>query len=57
MLDGISKMADRLDTALKIYPEKMLVSFNRSGQWRKFKSCSHSLTKTIRTGAKCSLST
>lgn len=28
MLDGISKMANRLGTALKIYPEKMLVSYN-----------------------------
>jgi hypothetical protein len=30
MLDGISKMANRLGTALKIYPEKMLVSYNSS---------------------------
>jgi hypothetical protein len=30
MLDGISKMASRLGTALKIYPEKMLVSYNPS---------------------------
>jgi len=28
MLDGIGKMANRLSTALKIYPEKMLVSYN-----------------------------
>src|SRR3989338_8720960 len=28
MLNGISKMASRLDIALKIYPENMLVSFN-----------------------------
>jgi hypothetical protein len=30
MLDGISKMANRLSTALKVYPEKMLVSYNPS---------------------------
>jgi hypothetical protein len=30
MLEGISKMASRLGTALKIYPEKMLVSYNPS---------------------------
>jgi hypothetical protein len=28
MLDGIGKMASRLSTALKVYPEKMLVSYN-----------------------------
>lgn len=43
MLDGIGKMAKRLDTALKIYPEKMLVSFNPKWPVTEVQKLLHSL--------------
>lgn len=43
MLNGISKMAHRLDTALKIYPEKMLVSFNPKWPVAEVQKLLHSL--------------
>lgn len=43
MLSGISKMATRLDTALKIYPEKMLVSFNPKWPVAEVQKLLHSL--------------
>jgi hypothetical protein len=47
MLNGIKKMADRLSVSLEIYPENMLLSYNRCNRSR----------KTTRIGVKCSLST
>lgn len=43
MLDGISKMAKRLDVALKCYPEKMLVSFNPGWPVMEVQKLLHSL--------------
>ena len=43
MLDGISKMANRLSTALGIYPEKMLVSYNPSWPVTEVQKLLHSL--------------
>ena len=43
MLDGISKMAKRLDTALKFYPEKMLVAFNPKWPVTEVQKLLHSL--------------
>lgn len=40
---GISKMADRLSTALEIYPENMLVSFNPNWPVTEVKKLLHSL--------------
>ena len=43
MLAGINKMADRLSTSLKIYPEKMLVSYNPNWPVTEVKKLLHSL--------------
>lgn len=43
MLDGIKKMADRLDVMRKLYPEKMLVSFNPNWPVTEVKKLLHSL--------------
>ncbi|MDH4234774.1 MAG: hypothetical protein OEV15_06540 [Gallionella sp.] len=43
MLNGISKMANRLDVALKHYPEKMLVSFNPKWPVSEVQKLLHSL--------------
>ena len=43
MLGGISKMADRLGTALKIFPEKMLVSYNPNWPVAEVQKLLHSL--------------
>jgi len=43
MLAGISKMAARLSTSLKIYPEKMLVSYNPNWPVTEVKKLLHSL--------------
>jgi hypothetical protein len=43
MFAGINKMADRLSTSLKIYPEKMLVSYNPNWPVTEVKKLLHSL--------------
>jgi hypothetical protein len=43
MLAGINKMADRLSTSLKIYPENMLVSYNPNWPVTEVKKLLHSL--------------
>lgn len=43
MLDGISKMGDRLKTSLEIYPEKFLVSYNPSWPVTEVQKLLHSL--------------
>ncbi|OFZ66208.1 MAG: hypothetical protein A2V79_12315 [Betaproteobacteria bacterium RBG_16_56_24] len=43
MLDGIGKMASRLNTALKTYPEKMLVSYNPNWPVAEVQKLLHSL--------------
>lgn len=43
MLAGINKMADCLSTSLKIYPEKMLVSYNPNWPVTEVKKLLHSL--------------
>ena len=43
MLDGIKKMASRLSTALVIYPEKMLVSYNPTWPVTEVQKLLHSL--------------
>jgi hypothetical protein len=43
MLDGIKKMGDRLDVMRKLYPEKMLVSFNPNWPATEVKKLLHSL--------------
>lgn len=43
MLDGISKMAARLSTSLKIYPEAMLVSYNPNWPVTEVQKLLHSL--------------
>jgi len=43
MLGGINKMAGRLSTALKFYPEKMLVSYNPNWPVTEVKKLLHSL--------------
>ena len=45
MLNGISKMAARLDTALAIYPEKMLVAYNPKWPVTEVQKLLHSLEK------------
>ncbi|MFZ2541421.1 MAG: hypothetical protein WAW75_06555 [Gallionella sp.] len=43
MLSGISKMAEMLNTSLKLYPEKMLVSYNPDWPVTETKKLLHSL--------------
>jgi hypothetical protein len=43
MLSGIKKMADRLDVMRKLYPEKMLVSFNPNWPVAEVQKLLHSL--------------
>lgn len=43
MLAGIKKMADRLSTSLKIYPENMLVAYNPAWPVTEVKKLLHSL--------------
>ena len=43
MFAGVNKMADRLGTSLKIYPEKMLVSYNPNWPVTEVKKLLHSL--------------
>ncbi|MEO8333222.1 MAG: hypothetical protein ABI479_12390, partial [Gallionella sp.] len=43
MLAGIGKMASRLSTSLKIYPENMLVSYNPNWPVTEVKKLLHSL--------------
>lgn len=43
MLDGISKMAARFTTSLKIYPENMLVAYNPNWPITEVKKLMHSL--------------
>lgn len=43
MLSEISRMADRLNTTLSLYPEKMLVSFNTAWPVTEVKKLLHSL--------------